>query len=685
MQPALIFPLLVTADKIAMQPPLPTGTVVQNRYRLLKILGQGGFGRTYLAEDTGRFKERCALKEFIPVQTGAYTPEKSKELFQREAATLYQIQHPQIPQFRATIEQDGRLFLVQDYVEGKTYSTLLGDRKSQGKRCSEAEVLQFLQQMLPVLDHIHAKGIIHRDISPDNIILRVSDRLPVLIDFGVVKELVTRFQSPQKAPTVTTVGKMGYAPPEQIQTGRAYPSSDLYALAVTCAVLLTGQDPQDLYDETSLSWTWYRWIPPVNPGLTAVLNRMLSYKPSDRYSDAREVAIALKSSYNNPAASKIPPTQVQATPATQYSQMQTLAVNRPGAVRSATATATTQSQYPSNQSDPVIPAATERSSWDNPLLVIFVGMFFAILAGVGSWAIVSTILNNPAQVKTILTPIPTPTVFDSPTDSTPTPTPIETPAPTPEPEPVTTDERLNLLPGDSLSTPGNLKANETVNYIINGMKGQQLSASLEEEGVLITILKPNEEPVDDRSTRVTRWEGLLPDNGNYTIQLRTVRGVQDSFYRLNLRLTNPEPTPTPTETPTPTPTPTETPTPTPTLGENPFPGEEFKVAPPATNEYEEEPLDLPPGNASAQISGRTSQRRIKRYLVYAQAGQVLSARIQTGASAARLDIRYPNGQLVENASGLGEWEGKVDASGEYKIDVTTNEATNFTIEVNVRQ
>ncbi|HAX77635.1 MAG TPA: serine/threonine protein kinase [Cyanobacteria bacterium UBA11372] len=678
-----------------MQPPLPIGTVVQNRYRLLKILGQGGFGRTYLAEDTGRFKERCALKEFIPVQTGAYTPEKSKELFQREAATLYQIQHPQIPQFRATIEQDGRLFLVQDYVEGKTYSTLLGDRKSQGKRCSEAEVLQFLQQMLPVLDHIHAKGIIHRDISPDNIILRVSDRLPVLIDFGVVKELVTRFQSPQKAPTVTTVGKMGYAPPEQIQTGRAYPSSDLYALAVTCAVLLTGQDPQDLYDETSLSWTWYRWIPPVNPGLTAVLNRMLSYKPSDRYSDAREVAIALKSSYNNPAASKIPPTQVQATPATQYSQMQTLAVNRPGAVRSATATATTQSQYPSNQSDPVIPAATERSSWDNPLLVIFVGMFFAILAGVGSWAIVSTILNNPAQVKTILTPIPTPTVFDSPTDSTPTPTPIETPAPTPEPEPVTTDERLNLLPGDSLSTPGNLKANETVNYIINGMKGQQLSASLEEEGVLITILKPNEEPVDDRSTRVTRWEGLLPDNGNYTIQLRTVRGVQDSFYRLNLRLTNPEPTPTPTETPTPTPTPTETPTPTPTptetptptptLGENPFPGEEFKVAPPATNEYEEEPLDLPPGNASAQISGRTSQRRIKRYLVYAQAGQVLSARIQTGASAARLDIRYPNGQLVENASGLGEWEGKVDASGEYKIDVTTNEATNFTIEVNVRQ
>ncbi|HAZ45824.1 MAG TPA: serine/threonine protein kinase [Cyanobacteria bacterium UBA11369] len=668
-----------------MQPPLPIGTVVQNRYRLLKILGQGGFGRTYLAEDIGRFKERCALKEFIPVQTGAYTPEKSKELFQREAATLYQIQHPQIPQFRATIEQDGRLFLVQDYVEGKTYSTLLTDRKSQGKRLSEAEVLQLLQQMLPVLDHIHAKGIVHRDISPDNIILRASDRLPVLIDFGVVKELVTRFQFPQKIPTLTTVGKMGYAPPEQIQTGRAYPSSDLYALAVTCAVLLTGIDPQDLYDEASLTWTWYRWIPPVNPGLTAVLNRMLSYKPSDRYSDAREVAIALKSAYNNPGASKIPPTHIQALPDPQSSQIQTLAVNRAAAIRSATVAPTAESQYASNQPNSVIPLATERSSWDNPLLVTFVGMFLAILAGVGSWAIVSTILNNQPQVKTLLTPIPAPTVFDSPTDSTPTPTSIETPTPTLEPEPVTINERLNLLPGDSLSTPGNLKANETLNYIINGTKGQQLSASLEEEGVLIAILGPNEEPIDDRSTRVTRWEGVLPEDGNYIIQLRTVRGVEDGPYRLNLRLTNPEPTPTPTETPTPTPTPTETPTPTPTLGENPFAGEEFKVAPPATNEYDEEPLDLPPGDATAQISGRTSQRRIKRYLVYAQAGQVLSARIQTGAGAARLDIRYPNGQLVENASALGEWEGKVDSSGEYKIDVTANEATNFTIEVNVRQ
>ena len=658
-----------------MQPPLPLGIVLQNRYRLLKILGQGGFGRTYLAEDTGRFNERCALKEFIPVQTGAYTPEKSKELFQREASVLYQIQHPQIPQFRATIEQDGRLFLVQDYVEGTTYSTLLSARKLQGKSCSEGEVLQLLQQMLPVLDHIHGLGIIHRDITPDNIILRARDRLPVLIDFGVVKQLVTKFQFPQTAPTVTTVGKMGYAPPEQIQTGRAYKSSDLYALAVTCAVLLTGQEPQDLYDETSLSWTWYRWIQPIDPGLTAVLNRMLSYKPSDRYGDAREVAAALKSSYNNPSAT-IPPTK---SPAPQYSQVQTLAANRP---------TSNQSQYSSNQTNPVIRSGGD-STWDNPLLVTFVGMFLAILAGVGSWTLVSTVLNRQPQGQTFSTPTPTLTVFDSPTDATPAPIPTSPPTPTLEPEPVTSEQRLNLLVGDSLSTPGTLKANETVNYIISGTQGQQLTASLEEEGVLMTILAPNEQPLDDRARRVTRWEGVLPEGGNYVIELRTVRGVEESAYKLNLRLTNPEPTPTPSATPTEIPTPTETPTPTPTptpsLGESPSPGEEFKIAPPPNDEFDEEPLDLPPGNANAQISGRTSQRRPKRYLVYAQAGQVLSARIQTGTGAARLNIRYPNGQLVDNASGLGEWEGKVDSSGEYKIDVTAKEATNFTIEVNVRQ
>lgn len=210
-----------------MQPPITVGTVLQNRYRIIQILGQGGFGRTYLAEDQRRFNELCAIKELISTATEAVAWEKAKELFHREAAILYQIEHPQVPKFRERFEQDQRLFLVEDYVAGQTYRAMLAERQAIGKTFTEAEVLQLIQSLLPVLEHIHSRGIIHRDISPENIILRDSDAKPVLIDFGVVKELATRLRSPESAMPETTVGKLGYSPSEQMQTGEL-------TLAVTC-------------------------------------------------------------------------------------------------------------------------------------------------------------------------------------------------------------------------------------------------------------------------------------------------------------------------------------------------------------------------------------------------------------------------------------------------------------------
>ncbi|MEO1621816.1 MAG: protein kinase, partial [Cyanobacteria bacterium J06632_3] len=163
-----------------MQPAIPVGTILQNHYRIVQLLGQGGFGRTYLAEDEGRFNERCAIKEFVPVKGADRFSDKATQLFQREASVLYQIGHPQIPKFWATFEEEERLFLVQDYVPGPTYHEVLNQRRRQGGAFSEAEVRLFLQQMLPVLAHIHAKGIIHRDVSPDNIILRQKDGSPCL-------------------------------------------------------------------------------------------------------------------------------------------------------------------------------------------------------------------------------------------------------------------------------------------------------------------------------------------------------------------------------------------------------------------------------------------------------------------------------------------------------------------------
>jgi len=108
-----------------MQPPISPGTVLRDRYIVKQVIGQGGMGRTYTAQDTERFNEICVLKEFIPATQSPEIIIKAKELFQREANTLYQIRHPQVPEFRATFEADSRLFLVQDYVEGKNYRTLI--------------------------------------------------------------------------------------------------------------------------------------------------------------------------------------------------------------------------------------------------------------------------------------------------------------------------------------------------------------------------------------------------------------------------------------------------------------------------------------------------------------------------------------------------------------------------------
>jgi serine/threonine-protein kinase len=117
---------------------------------------------------------------------------------------------------------------VQDYIEGQTYFDLL----KSGMRLNEAEIVQFLQQCLAVLAYIHSQGVIHRDISPDNIILRTSDNLPVLIDFGGVKQIAATAVSKFSQIGVSTcLGKKGYAPEEQLRKGEVFVNSDLYSLA----------------------------------------------------------------------------------------------------------------------------------------------------------------------------------------------------------------------------------------------------------------------------------------------------------------------------------------------------------------------------------------------------------------------------------------------------------------------
>lgn len=280
------------------QPPLPEplGMLINNRYKIQKLLGRGGFGQTYLAYDTQCFNHPCVLKEFAPASGAEYAVQKARELFEREARVLYEIDHPQIPKFLAWFVDQGRLFLVQEYITGKTYAQLLRQRQQQGQTFAEAEVIQWLLDLLPVLQYLHQRQIVHRDISPDNIML--PDGLgtrPILIDFGLVKQTLNQLRSEigYVGGAASFVGKFGYAPPEQMRMGQCFPSSDIYALGVTALVLLTGQEPRLLMNQDSLEWHWQPYIK-ISPILAQVLERMLCEKPKARYQSAGEILAALK-------------------------------------------------------------------------------------------------------------------------------------------------------------------------------------------------------------------------------------------------------------------------------------------------------------------------------------------------------------------------------------------------------
>ena len=272
------------------------GTSVNNRYQIQRVLGQGNFGRTYLASDEQCFGELCVLKEIVPSSRAEYTVQKLRALFETEARVLYQINHPQIPRFLGYFAQMGRLFIVQEYIDGKTYAELLRECHQQGQFFSEASVIQWLKDLLPVLAYLHERNLVHRDISLDNIMLPNGKSRPMLIDFGLVKQTVTQIlaykpNSPSGSGQ-SFGGKFGYVPPEQIRMGQCYPCSDIYALGVTAVVLLTGREPNLLMAQGTLEWQWRSYVE-VSSRLGRILDKMLADKPKERYQSAQEVLVEL--------------------------------------------------------------------------------------------------------------------------------------------------------------------------------------------------------------------------------------------------------------------------------------------------------------------------------------------------------------------------------------------------------
>ncbi|MGL4881547.1 MAG: protein kinase domain-containing protein [Waterburya sp.] len=309
----------------AMNMLLKTGDVIKSRYRILDQLGYKGFGRTYLVEDMNRVHKRCILKKFAPQLQGSFVVDKNKELFEKEASVLCRLQHPQIPRFHELFryQQNNQecLLLVQDYVEGQTYHALLNDRLQEARKFDEAEIEDLLYQILPVLAYIHSMGIIHRDISPDNIMLSSAKQLPMLLDFGSIKYVEHKIQSQLievigniNIPSIgTVIGKSGYVPPEQTEQNIVFADSDLYGLAATAVVLLTGKQPQQFIEPHSYWWNWQEEVI-VSPKLTWILSTMLNPHPSDRFRNATEVIKTLQEMSSLTLSPQTTPTAIKKVP-----------------------------------------------------------------------------------------------------------------------------------------------------------------------------------------------------------------------------------------------------------------------------------------------------------------------------------------------------------------------------------
>ncbi|MBD2778310.1 serine/threonine-protein kinase [Iningainema tapete] len=265
------------------------GKLLDHRYQVINVLATGGFGQTYIAKDTKRpGNPVCVVKHLKPANDPKVF-DTAKRLFQNEADTLEQLgNHDQIPRLLAYFDDNQEFYLVQEFIEGHP----LSDELVPGKRWSESQVIQMLQEVLSILLFVHRQGVIHRDIKPDNIIRRAADNKLVLVDFGAVKQL--RVSTSGYRTATVAIGTPGYMPIEQGQ-GKPRPNSDIYALGIIAVQALTGVPSMDLQEDPETGEILWQHLAPVSNELAAVLTKMVRYHFKDRYQSVSEALQALPS------------------------------------------------------------------------------------------------------------------------------------------------------------------------------------------------------------------------------------------------------------------------------------------------------------------------------------------------------------------------------------------------------
>lgn len=265
--------------------------ILSNRYKILRKLGEGGFGQTFLAEDLHLpTKPRCVVKRLKPHFADEETFKLGQRLFEQEAEMLYRLgNHPNIPNLLAHFEENGEFLLVQEFIEGLT----LAEEFDGGRRYSEREAVDLLQQILETLSFVHGQNVIHRDIKPSNLIRRKSDGKIFLIDFGAVKQVnVNPFNQNPTFQSTVAIGSHGYMPSEQT-AGKPRFASDLYATGLVAIEALTGINPLQLsLNRTTGEFVWLHKTR-IHQEVGNFISRIVRYDFRQRYNSAKEAFAGL--------------------------------------------------------------------------------------------------------------------------------------------------------------------------------------------------------------------------------------------------------------------------------------------------------------------------------------------------------------------------------------------------------
>lgn len=281
-----------------MAEPLAAGQVLRDRYIIRQIIGRGGMGSIYLAEDNRLPGRLCAVKEVQPEPTLPETVRsEGREQFYREASVLARLDHPNLPKVSDFFSEDVRDYLVMDYVPGEDLKSLMDQARRAGRRLPHSDVMRWALQLADALEYLHGQDppVIHRDIKPSNLKITPNGLLK-LVDFGLVKQM-----APDEV-TVTVIqgrGTAQYTPLEQYggDTGHTDPRTDIYAFGATLYHLLTNQPPPEAkhrFLDASVLLPPRQFNPDLSPGLEHTILWAMALHPDDRPPNMREFRRALE-------------------------------------------------------------------------------------------------------------------------------------------------------------------------------------------------------------------------------------------------------------------------------------------------------------------------------------------------------------------------------------------------------